>query len=119
MKFKYVVYTTCFSCSVIITGCGAIDFSAGRTTNTARETCNSLGFDDIIVDFGINIAEANKEAGFSELQSINNEISGCRGESEFGGGCPVNPNIGPDFTIQQCILNCSSCFIAIIAEVYR
>ncbi len=76
-----------------------------------------VGVDDIYIDSIFNGVRADYDGGFSELEEMNGMIAACRGD--LGTGCPVNPNIGPNYTLQQCIADCSACSTAIVAEVYR
>jgi hypothetical protein len=77
-----------------------------------------VGYDDLTIDMLFEMASVERAAGTTEQQAILSYMAGCRGEPPFGGGCPANPNIGPDFTLQQCILDCTVCGTAVIREVY-
>lgn len=107
--------------SLAVFGCGSnlrpTDGSAGSPSRSARETCRFVGFDDVYTDFVFDVVLADQEAGYSEVEEINSAIAGCRGD--FGDGYSTNPYVGPDYTVQQCILDCSACLTAVISEVYR
>lgn len=104
----------CVACLFLATSCGS---GVDQDLRSARESCRLLGFDDLTIDFAFRLARADRDAEFTEVESINDAMAGCRGD--FGGGCPTNPNLDETFTLQDCVLNCSACMTAVFAEVYR
>lgn len=102
---------------LLVAGCGAeIGNAAGRRVS-ARETCHSVGYNDVIVDSSFDAYRIDRDAGFAEPFSATNVFPACRGE--FGAGCPENPGVIRGFiSFNQCVFNCASCTMAVIREVY-
>lgn len=116
-----IVRTLVVSCTLSIGafGCGTqlSGPPTGASGTSARQTCYGFGYNDVAIDFIYNVASADRDAGFTESEAISDAVAGCRGD--FGGGCTENPNIGPSFTLQECIFGCSACIAAVAADVWR
>ena len=107
----------CVAVSLVgVSGCGAVDPRAGSSVRSARQTCRAGGFDELSIDSAFDATRINRDAGFTELEHVLSALADCEGVRGFG--CPQNPNIGPDFTVEQCIVQCVSCAEAVAREVY-
>ncbi len=92
------------------------DFTAIGTIEAAREVCRLWTSDSQSVETFITAARIDRDFGFSEFQEITALFGACAGD--FGAGCPTDPNIGPDYTVGQCINECNACSAAVIRAVY-
>ncbi len=104
---------------LLVSGCGSVavmDEEARRATTFS--TCRSIGFPETITQSLIMSAREDREFGFSFNEVLNDGFDGCAGEGIHEGGCSTNPNLGPDFTEQQCVAGCITCLSAVINQVY-
>ena len=107
----------CLWMLVLVAGCGGmpLDPTAGRSVS-ARSSCRDFGFQDATIDIFFDVVRIDRDAGFTELEEANIAVPACRGD--FGAGCPENPIVFDQASLNECILTCSGCFFAIVRTVY-
>jgi hypothetical protein len=97
------------ACVIVLAGCGS---GVGGAGLSARATCRALGFSDYLIDSAFTGFRIDRDAGYSASESSAIASPGCRD------GCITNPNVGVSTTLNECTSECTSCILAVVAEVY-